>query len=43
VLVLSRLLFGHRIGPRRLLAVAVGFAGVLVMLRPDPRRSRSSR
>lgn len=29
-------LFRRRIGPRRLLAVALGFAGVLVMLRPDP-------
>jgi drug/metabolite transporter (DMT)-like permease len=36
VLVFSRLLFGHVIGPRRLAAVALGFAGVLVMLRPDP-------
>jgi drug/metabolite transporter (DMT)-like permease len=36
VLVFSRLFFGYRIGPRRLLAVALGFAGVLVMLRPDP-------
>jgi drug/metabolite transporter (DMT)-like permease len=36
VLVFSRVLFGHRIGPRRLLAVGMGFAGVLVMLRPDP-------
>jgi drug/metabolite transporter (DMT)-like permease len=36
VLLFSAALFGHRIGPRRTLAVAVGFAGVLAMLRPDP-------
>ena len=36
VLVFSAVLFGHRIGPRRLLAVALGFTGVLVILRPDP-------
>lgn len=36
VLLFSAALFGHRIGPRRLTAVVVGFAGVLVMLRPDP-------
>jgi drug/metabolite transporter (DMT)-like permease len=36
VLVFSRALFGHRIGPRRLAAVGLGFLGVLVMLRPDP-------
>ncbi len=36
VLIFSALLFGHRIGPRRLVAVALGFAGVLVILRPDP-------
>jgi drug/metabolite transporter (DMT)-like permease len=36
VLMFSAALFGHRIGPRRLLAVALGFAGVLVILRPDP-------
>jgi drug/metabolite transporter (DMT)-like permease len=36
VLIFSWALFGHRIGPRRLVAVGMGFAGVLVMLRPDP-------
>ena len=36
VLLFSAAVFGHRIGPRRLVAVAIGFAGVLVMLRPDP-------
>ncbi|MBA3325509.1 MAG: DMT family transporter [Rhodobacteraceae bacterium] len=36
VLLFSSLFFGYRIGPRRALAVALGFAGVLVMLRPDP-------
>lgn len=36
VLVFSVLLFSQPIGPRRLAAVALGFAGVLVMLRPDP-------
>jgi drug/metabolite transporter (DMT)-like permease len=36
VLIFSALFFGHRIGPRRLVAVALGFAGVLVILRPDP-------
>lgn len=35
VLIFARLLFKHRIGPRRLLAVALGFAGVLLTLRPD--------
>jgi drug/metabolite transporter (DMT)-like permease len=36
VLLFSVALFGQPIGPRRLAAVALGFAGVLVMLRPDP-------
>jgi drug/metabolite transporter (DMT)-like permease len=36
VLMFSAAAFGHRIGPRRLAAVAVGFAGTLLMLRPDP-------
>jgi drug/metabolite transporter (DMT)-like permease len=36
VLLFSVVLFGQPIGPRRLAAVALGFAGVLVMLRPDP-------
>lgn len=36
VLVFSVLLFGQPIGPHRSAAVALGFLGVLVMLRPDP-------
>jgi drug/metabolite transporter (DMT)-like permease len=36
VLVLAAAFFGRPIGPRRMLAVGLGFAGVLVMLRPDP-------
>ena len=36
VLLFAALLFGERIGPRRLAAVAAGFAGVMLMLRPDP-------
>ena len=36
VLLLAALLFRERIGPRRLAAVAAGFAGVLMILRPDP-------
>ena len=34
VLLLSRFLFGHPLGPVRILAVAVGFAGVLLVLQP---------
>lgn len=34
VLLFSALLLGERIGPRRIAAVAVGFAGVLLVLRP---------
>lgn len=34
VLILSRFLFGHPLGPVRILAVAVGFAGVLMVLQP---------
>jgi drug/metabolite transporter (DMT)-like permease len=37
VLMLSAAAFGHRIGPRRLGAVILGFAGTLMMLRPDLR------
>jgi drug/metabolite transporter (DMT)-like permease len=36
VLLLSALFMGQRIGPWRTLAAAVGFAGVLLILRPDP-------
>jgi drug/metabolite transporter (DMT)-like permease len=36
VLLFAAGLFGRPIGPRRMLAVALGFLGVLVMLRPDP-------
>lgn len=36
VLLFSALLFGQRIGPRELAVVAAGFAGVLLILRPDP-------
>ena len=36
VLLFAALRFGERIGPRRLAAVAAGFAGVVLMLRPDP-------
>ena len=36
VLVFAAVLFGRPIGPRRMLAVGLGFLGVLVMLRPDP-------
>ncbi len=36
VLLFSAVLFGQRIGPRRLTAVGLGFLGILVMLRPDP-------
>ena len=34
VLILSAVLFGVRVGPVRALAVALGFAGVLIVLRP---------
>jgi drug/metabolite transporter (DMT)-like permease len=36
VLVFSAAFFGRPIGRRQVLAVALGFAGVLAMLRPDP-------
>ena len=36
VLVFAAAIFGRPIGPRRMLAVGLGFVGVLVMLRPDP-------
>ena len=35
VLVFSALLFGQRIGPRRLVAVAIGSLGVIAIMRPD--------
>lgn len=34
VLVLAALVLGERIGPRRIAGVAVGFAGVLIVIRP---------
>jgi drug/metabolite transporter (DMT)-like permease len=36
VLVFAALLFRRPIGPRQLAAVAAGFAGVMLLLRPDP-------
>jgi drug/metabolite transporter (DMT)-like permease len=36
VLLFAAAFFGRPIGPRRMLAVGLGFLGVLVMLRPDP-------
>lgn len=36
VLIFAALIYGQRIGPRRKLAVGMGFVGVLAMLRPDP-------
>jgi drug/metabolite transporter (DMT)-like permease len=35
VLLLSRFAFGHSLGPLRILAVALGFAGVVLVLRPE--------
>ncbi len=35
VLLISVLALGERVGPRRLAAVAIGFAGVLLVLRPE--------
>lgn len=37
ILLFSALVMGHRIGPWRILAVAVGFAGILFVLQPDPQ------
>ena len=37
VTVLSVLVLGEHVGPRRWLAIAVGFAGVVIMLRPGAR------
>ncbi|TMV09670.1 DMT family transporter [Ruegeria sediminis] len=37
VLLISSLGMGQRIGPWRILAVAIGFAGILCVLQPDPR------
>jgi drug/metabolite transporter (DMT)-like permease len=36
VLLFAAAFWGRPIGPRQMLAVVLGFAGVLVMLRPDP-------
>jgi drug/metabolite transporter (DMT)-like permease len=36
VLIFAAACFGRPIGPRRMLAVGLGFLGVLIMLRPDP-------
>jgi drug/metabolite transporter (DMT)-like permease len=36
VLLISRFVYGHRIGPFRVLAVALGFAGVLLVLGLEP-------
>jgi drug/metabolite transporter (DMT)-like permease len=35
VVLFSVLLFGERIGPRRILAVALGFVGIILALRPE--------
>ena len=35
VLIISALVFGEKIGPRRIGAVAVGFVGVLIVLQPE--------
>lgn len=35
VLLLSRFVYGHRIGPVRIAAVAIGFAGVVLVLGPE--------
>ncbi|MDE2791116.1 MAG: DMT family transporter [Paracoccaceae bacterium] len=40
ILVFSVLFFRTRVGPIRVIAVAVGFAGVLLVLRPDPANLR---
>ncbi len=37
ILLISALAMGQRIGPRRVLAVAIGFIGTLFVLQPDPR------
>ncbi|MGO4851507.1 DMT family transporter [Phaeovulum sp. W22_SRMD_FR3] len=34
VLLISRLVYGHAIGPVRIIAVALGFAGILLVLKP---------
>lgn len=36
VLLIGRLVYGHRIGPWRIVAALVGFAGVVMVLSPDP-------
>jgi len=35
VVIFSVLFFGERVGPRRVLAVAIGFAGIILALRPE--------
>lgn len=35
VLLISRLVYGHRIGPVRIIAVALGFTGVVLVLGPE--------
>jgi drug/metabolite transporter (DMT)-like permease len=41
VLLISRLVYGQRIGPVRMAAVAVGFAGVVMVLGPEAMRGAS--
>lgn len=41
VLLISRFIYGHPIGPVRVLAVAVGFAGVVMVLGPEAMRGAS--
>jgi drug/metabolite transporter (DMT)-like permease len=41
VLLISRLFYGHVIGPVRVAAVAVGFAGVVMVLGPEAMRGAS--
>lgn len=39
VLILSRFVYGHPLGPVRILAVALGFLGVILVLLPEARES----
>jgi drug/metabolite transporter (DMT)-like permease len=41
VLLLSRFVYGHALGPVRILAVAIGFAGVILVLAPGAQTSLS--